>query len=911
MSNKYQWARIPAWAASLVRLLALPGRGEDAIGDLNEVHSDRVVRRGRLFATLLVPFSVIDMSIALLRQRWKGEELPVDGGPRYGPNHYSRQKSGRGIVRRLIEDWTRDFMQAARALRRAPGFAFVTIVTLALAIGANTAIFSVIDTVLLDPINFPDADRLVSIRASAPGTDLPEEFGPGPEFYVQYDEQSDLLESLGMYRGGQTTVQTDDQIDRLFIVQATWDLFRTLGPVPALGRLPTPQDDPGSVAMISHRLWSTWFGSDPEVVGRSLEVSGNMVTVLGVFPPEFRFPNERISVWVHQALSEEDQVRPGNFGFNLVGRVKPGTDLDDLSAELGVLASRLPERFGGPARYADIISKHRPVVRTLEEELVGDVAGPLWLLLGAVGILLLIACANVANLFTVRAESRRRDLGVRQALGSGRAGLIRALMSEALLLASLGGLGGAVLAWLGLPLLVELAPESIPNLDTARIDGAALLFSGIVALLTACVFGLAPALRFSKTRLTGAMRQSGSIGESGPTLGRDALVLLQTASALVLLVGAGLLMRSFWTLSHVDAGYDTENIFSFQVAPDRDELVDGPSFAQFHQGFMERVASLPGVESVGLTNWLPLDEGAGTTRFVTEATEISGETPPPYRFGIVGGDYFRTMGIAVERGRAFDGSDHVQGSGTAMVSTSAAERLWPGEDPLGQRVRRAQDTIAWMTVVGVVEDVYLEDFRQDAPDAMIYLPMVGPEARSWGVGSPAYVVRSDRADVLAPEVRALMREHVPESPMYRVFTMEALADRSMAQLSFTMLMLGIASGLALVLGAVGLYGVLSYVVSTRRREIAVRMALGAEGSSVRRMVVAQGAKITGWGVAVGLFLALMLTRVLDSLLFGVGTLDITTFTAMSLVMLTVALLASYIPARRASTVDPMQALRSD
>jgi predicted permease len=807
-----------------------------------------------------------------------------------------------------LEDWTRDFTLAARGLRRAPGFAAVTIATLALAIGANTAIFSVVDAVLLDPLDLPAAERLVSIRASAPGSDLPEEFGPAPEFYVQYGEQADMLEDLGMFQSGQTTVRSDDQIDRLFITQATPDFFTTLGARAQLGRLPTTEDAAGQVMVLSDWLWRTWFGADPEVVGRSYAVSEDMTTVIGVMQPEFRFPDPQISLWVHQMLGDENQLRPGNFGFNFVGRVRPDTNFDDLEAQLGVLASRLPERFGGPPQYARIIEQHRPVVRTLEEQIVGDVAGPLWLLMGTVGIVLLIACANVANLFTVRAEGRRGDLDVRQALGAGRGGLVRGQMAEAILLAALGGAGGVILARLVLPLLVALAPENVPNLDLIGLSATALAFAAGVSILTACAFGLAPAVRFSSPRLVGGLRQSGGV-RGGRSWGRDALVLVQTASALVLLVGAGLLLRSFWTLSRVDPGFDTQDIFTFQVAPARDEVNDGPSYARFHQEFMERVAALPGVESVGLANTIPLDEGAGTSRFHTEATLLSGEEPPPTNYTMVGGEYFETMGIALERGRTLDRSDHVLGAHNAVVSSAAAEQFWPAEEPLGRQFRLTSDTTAWMTVVGVVEDIFLRDFRQDAPDPMVYLPMVGPQPRTWAVGSPAYVVKSSRADVLAPDVRALMREHVPESPMYRVFTLEALADRSMAQLSFTMMMLAIASGLALVLGAVGLYGVLSYVVSNRAPEIAVRMALGAEAQRVQRMVVLQGARITAAGVAVGLVAALALTRVLDSLLFGVGSLDVPTFVAMSAVMIAVALLASYVPARRASSVDPMRSLR--
>ncbi len=903
----------PKWAAALLRHLALPGRAEDVLGDLHEMHGRRVQRRGRLIAHTLTAFDALDMAAALLGLRVRRGNTVNLLGPDAGLSGDRNHNSKRWQMRRSLEAWTRDFMYAARALRRAPGFTVVTVATLALAIGSNAAIFSVVDTVLLDPLDFPAADRLVIIRASAPGSDMPEEFGPAPEFYIQYRENAEMLEDLGMFRSGETTMRTDERVDRVVIVQASPFFFTTLGATPALGRLPSAEDAPFRVVVISHWLWTTWFGADPSVIGRSFELYGDMRTVIGVMGPEFRFPDDRTAVWIHATLrfDDESQIRPGSWGFTLIGRMTPGTAHADLEAQLAILASRLPERFGGSAQYARIIEQHRPIVRSLEEALVGDVAKPLWLLLGTVAIVLLIACANVANLFTVRAESRRRDLAVRQALGAGRAGVIRSQMTEALLLAAMGGAAGALLAWVGLPLLVQAAPESIPNLDATRLDTAALIFTAGISFFAACAFGLVPAIRFSRPRLVDALRQAGTGGEAGGHLSRNALVLVQTASALVLLVGSGLLIRSFWELSHVDPGYNTEDIFSFQIVPRRDALKDGPWYARFHEAFMERVAGLPGVESVGLTRTLPLDEGARATRFTTERIEVSGEASPRLRYTIVGGDYFQTMGIALARGRRLERSDHWGGVLNAVVSHSAAELLWPDEDALGKRLRRSSDTTGWLTVVGVVEDIFLSDFRQEAADPMVYLPMVGPTPSSWGVGSPAYVVKSTRADVLAPDIRALIREVVPESPMYRVFTMEGLAARSMAQLSFTMLMLAIASGLALILGAVGLYGVLSYVVSLRGREMAVRMALGAEAVRVRRMVVLQGARVTLAGVAVGLLAALAFTRLLDSLLFGVGTLDALTFVAMSGIMLAVAFLASYIPARRASSVDLMQSLRSE
>ena len=502
---------------------------------------------------------------------------------------------------------------------------------------------------------------------------------------------------------------------------------------------------------------------------------------------------------------------------------------------------------------------------------------------------------------------------MRSALGAGRAGLVRSQMAEALLLAALGGAGGVLLAKLAVPLLVSVAPDGVANLDLVALNPLSVLFTAGLSILAACVFGLLPAIRFSRPSALGDLRQTGRIGSPRGRLARNALVVLQTASALVLLVGAGLLARSFWQLSRVDLGYETRDIFTFQVAPQRKELNDGPSFALFHQGLMERIAAISGVESVGVVNELPLDEGSDMGRFATEAIEAAGGTAPLVAFTLTGGDYFKTMGIPLVSGRLFERGDHAVGMSNALVSRMAAERFWPNENPIGKRLRFTSDsgTNTSVTVVGVVGDVRLQNFRQAGANPMVYLPLVGPLPRSWAAGSPAYVVKSTRAESLAPDIRALLREYAPEAPMYRLFTMKSLADRALAQLSFTTLMLAIASGLALILGAVGLYGVLSYVVSQRTREIALRIALGAETSSVRRMVVLQGGRVALIGVGLGIVVALGVTGVLKSLLFGVDAFDAVTFIAMSGVMLVVALLASYIPAHRASSVDPMQALRGE
>ena len=807
-----------------------------------------------------------------------------------------------------LETWIRDLRHAARSLARVPGFTFIVVVTLGLAIGANAAIFSVVNAVLLEPMPFPNADRLVYIGGSAPGTDQPPEFGVPDELFFEYKESVPALEDLGLYGTGSATSRAEGQVDQLFVTRATPSVFTTLGAQPMHGRLPTDQDD-DSVVVISDWLWRTWFGSDPKVIGRSYHFAGATRSVIGIMPPEFRFPDERVAFWVPLPLRAA-QVTAGGFGPQMVARMAPGTDRAGLIAQLEPLARRVQQRLGGPAPYVRIMERHRPVVKPLRQHLTGGISTPLRILAGTVGIVFLIACANVANLFTVRAEGRRRDLAVRRALGARRGDLVRTQVTEALLLAAAGGAAGALIAWAGVPLLVRAAPDAvgggfgsapIPGLADAGLDVTALLFTVGMSLLAACAFGLLPALSFSGSQM-GTLQDAGRgiVGRRSVT--RDALVVVQTASALVLLVGSALLMRSFWQLSNVDAGYNTKDIFTFQIAAIRPDLNNRAAMSRFQYAFMDRLAGLPGVDSVGFITTLPLDEGAASQNITTPRLVASGAEAPLVRVAAAGGAYFQTMGIELLRGRHFERVEEEQGIRNVIISHTAAELLYPGEDPLNKQVKPATGN-DWFTVIGVVEDVLVDDLRRDSPEPMVYLPGVS--------ASPAYVIKSSRADQLTSEVRAIVREVLPDSPMYRVFTMERLAANAMASLSFTMLMVGIAAVLALVLGAVGLYGVLSYRVSRSAREIGVRMALGAEAKSVRWMFVRQGGQVALVGVVVGVLAAVALTRYIQTLLFGVERMDVPAFAGMSAVMLAVALLASYVPARRASRVDPVVALRTE
>jgi putative ABC transport system permease protein len=808
----------------------------------------------------------------------------------------------------MIVQWTTDLRHAWRALLRTPGFLVTCVGILALAIGAVAGMFSVVNTVLLRPLPFKEPERLVALAGTAPGSDLPERFELGNDFYLHYKENSKLLDGLFVFGGGTSTLRTENRVERIEMAWPSNDMYSTLGARPQLGRLPVPEDG-DDVVIISDQLWSSWFGRDPSVIGKSYFVSDSMKQVIGVMPPDFQFPNDRTMLWVATPILLE-QVRPGQFGAPVIARMKNGVTREQLAAELTTLSKQLPARFGGSPAYARIIAQHRAVVDDLRERLVGPTARTsLWVLLGAVSVVLLIACANVTNLFLVRAEGRRRDMAVRRAIGASRSQLVRLQMAEAFLVALPAGAVAVVLSAVALPLFLRAAPEGIPRLGLVGLDLATVATAFGLVLIAALACGAVPAMRASSPDLT-RLRDGGRGATRGRRWGRDLLVVGQTALALLLLIGSALLVQSFQKLRNVDPGYETKDIYTFQFAPDQPNLRDGPSLGRMHLNFMDRLRALPGVTAVGVVNNLPLDEGTGSGRFLTDAmsADASGAL---IGLNFTGGDYFRVMGIDLLQGRAFTNDEAVTPNSNVIVSRSAAQKLWPNQNAVGQQIRRAgSNTTPPFTVVGVVEDVKQDDWR-DEGQAVIYLPLTGPTPTAWGMGSPAYAVKSSRAASLGPEVRELVRQIAPEAPVYREYTMEFLAQRSMVQLSFTMLTLGVVSALALILGALGLYGVLSYVVAERTREIGVRMALGATTGVVLRQVVSDGAKVVLVGIVVGVGAALASTRFLRSLLYDVRAVDPAVFAAMSLVMLGVGLLASYMPARRASSVNPIESLRSD
>jgi predicted permease len=687
---------------------------------------------------------------------------------------------------------------------------------------------------------------------------------------------------------------------------STASLFPTLKVAPALGRVPTEEDE-DRVALLSDGLWRSWFGADTNVIGRAYYIGGEQRTVIGVMGPEFRFPVDGATLWINDVV-RPDSIEPGGFGMPLVARLRPGVTIPDLERELKQLAQRLPDRFGGSPRYVDMIGKFRPVVRPLDEQLVGDVARPIWILFGSVAVVLLIACANVGNLFLVRAERRQRELAVRRAIGAARLQLFRAQIAEAFVVALLAGALAMALAWVSVPLYLRFVPPDVPRIGGVEVRWGTLLFTGLVSALAALLCGALPALRASEPSLD--RLRDGSRGSTARRhWARDGLVVAQTALALVLLTGSALLFRSFQKMRNVDPGYDTRDIFTFQIAPEGEHLDSAVSFARFHLAFRDRLAALPGVQSVGIVDNVPLNERISFARFVP--AERAGDEGGGARVGFtsVAGDYFSTMGIRLLEGRVFSKEEQIENPGYVIVNRSAANLLWPGQSPIGRRIQR-EDGKVWETVIGMVEDVMQDNFRDPAPPA-IYYPLVGQPGTQWRISSPAYVVKTPRAETIAPEIRALVREVAPGAPMYRIYTMDGLARETRLPLAFTMLTLGVVSLLAVILGTVGQYGVLSYIVAERTREIGVRMALGAQAARVVRMVIGQGARVLAVGVVLGLLAAALSTRALQSLVFGVGVLDPVTFVGVAGGMVLVGLLAAWVPARRASRVDPMESLRGE
>ncbi|HEX2189801.1 MAG TPA: ABC transporter permease [Longimicrobiaceae bacterium] len=805
-----------------------------------------------------------------------------------------------------METLLQDVRYALRRLRRSPGFTAVATLTLALGIGANSAIFSVVNGVLLRSLPYPDADRLVLVaHVTREGNRAP----MSPANFRDVRSESRSLEELSFWTyGGRTLTGTGDPA-RLQGADVGQHFFEVMRARPLLGRTFRPEEnEPGRnrVAVLGHAFWRQRFGADPKVVGRTVTLDGEPYEVVGVMPEEFGFPNKR-DVWTpleYDADFMADASR-GSWYISGIGRLKPGVTHQQAAREIEGLGARLQKQY--PETNTDLgIS---PV--SLYEQMVGDVRLSLLVLLGAVGLVLLIACANVANLLLARAAAREGELAVRAAMGAGRGRLVRQLLAESVILGLLGGAAGLVLAVWGTSALVAMEPQGIPRLAEVGVDATVVAFTLGVALLSGVLFGLLPAVQVTRSDLAGTLREGGrgSLAGRGSARTRNALVVAEMALAVVLLAGAGLLIRSFAVLQGVDPGFRTESALSFNVSLPQAAYDEGARGA-FYDGLLERLEGLPGVRSAAAVSDLPMGNSATFLTFEVEGREPPepGREPASQILRATAG-YFRTMEIPVVRGREFTADDRAGSPGVVVLNQAAAREFFPGEDPLGRRILLSlgPDTTAvpW-EVVGVAGDV-----RQFGVDAEVQSAMYFPQAQA-PVGGMGVVVRTTVPPAsLAAAVRREVAAMDPNLPLNDLQPLERLAADSMSQPRFYMLLLSLFAGVALALAAIGIFGVISYGVAQRTREIGVRMALGAEPSSVLRIVVGGALGLAGIGVGVGVLGALAGTRLLSGLLFGVAATDPPTYVGVAVLLLAVAALASWLPARAAVRVDPMTALRAD
>jgi putative ABC transport system permease protein len=806
----------------------------------------------------------------------------------------------------VLEDLWQDLRFGARTLRKSPGFTLVAVLTLALGVGANSAIFSVVNAVLLRPLPYKDPDRLVMVWEKGNPDEFPINSVSAANF-IDWREQSRVFEGMSVLGRASFNLTGAGEPLRVDGRRVSANLFRLLGVEPQLGRAFLPEeDDPGAgrVVILSHGLWQRRFGADPSVVGRPVNMNGHSYTVVGVMSPQFQFPSRQDELWVPIAFAPKEAASRGNNSYEVLGRLKQGVTLGQAQAEMNAIASRLKRQ------YPDVVKSDATVVVSLHEQTVGDIKTALLVLLGAVGFVLLVACANVANLLLARAAVRRKEVALRVALGAGRMRLMRQFLTESVLLAALGGALGLLLALWGLSVLKAFVPESLAEVKNVALDARLLGFTAAVSLVTGLVFGLAPAAQASRLDLNEMLKEGGrdsSSGRGGDRL-RGLLVVAEVAVSLVLLIGAGLLVNSFVRLRSLDPGFSPENLLTMSVMLPQQKYPDHARRVAFFSELTSRVEALPGVRAAAVTNWIPLTLQGDTFGVSVEGRPDPGpDKRPDVVTRVVSQDYFDAMGIRLLRGRKFDErTDRADSRPVAVVSETMARRLWPGEDPIGKRVQPGEpDPNGWIEVVGVAGDVRQFDLAAE-PRLQMYLPYAQFE---WFVPRQLVVKTDGEPAGLAAAVRKTVWELDRDQPVSDVRTMEEVLSGSVARQRFSTLLLGVFAALALLLAAVGIYGVMSYAVAQRTREIGIRIALGAQAGSVLRLMVGQGLKLAAAGVALGLVGALLLTRLMSSLLFGVSATDPATLVCISVVLVGVALLASYIPARRAAKVDPLVALR--
>jgi putative ABC transport system permease protein len=806
----------------------------------------------------------------------------------------------------------KDIRYAARVLWKSPGFTAVAVIAVALGVGANTAIFSVVNAVLLKPLPYRDPGQLVLIYHNYPKLDLKATVSaPG---YAYYRDNAKSFSDVAAFSSFSANLTGEGEPERLWGVQATANAFPMLGATPAQGRAFGPDENRvgnDHVAVLSDAFWRRRFGGVP-VVGKNVMLNGEPYTVVGVMPPSFQlgreFGGQTPDLWVPITFTPE-QLDP-NTGLTteyleVLARLRPGVTIRQAQAEMDSIAADLRHQY-----MPDMDAGNWGLLlQPLDEFVVGKVRTALWILLGAVAFVLLIACANVANLMLARSAVRQKEIAVRTALGASRWRVVRQLLTESLLLSLTGGGLGLLLAMWGIDLLLKLNDNRLPRADEIGLDAHVLLFTLGVSLLTGVVFGLAPAFQTSSVNLHDTLKEGGRSGTAGVRRGvRSALVVVEVFSAVVLLVSAGLLIRSFVALEQVNPGFQPRGLLAMQVSLPPNKYADQRARAAFDRQVLEQVRALPGVKGAATTTTLPMSGWNQSGSFDIEGRPaVPGQDSPHGSRWMASDDYFQTMQIPLLRGRYFDARDTADAPGVVIIDDAMARKYWPGEDPLGKRItfEGTQQQPRWREVVGIVGHVKNEGLEGESR-AQYYVPY----AQRADSPNLFLVVRADGDPAsLAPSVRGAIAGVDKDLPVFRVTTVERVVADSLAQRRFSMTLLAIFAALALLLAVVGLYGVMSYTVAQRTHEIGIRIALGAQSRDVLRMVVGQGMALVGGGLLLGLGVALALTRFMSSLLYGVSATDPWTYAGIALLLAAVALLASYVPARRAMKVDPMVALR--
>ena len=816
--------------------------------------------------------------------------------------------------------------QILRSLARNPLFTGVAVLTLATGIGANTAIFSVIEGVLLKPLPYPRSHELVALDHAAPGVNI-QRAGAAPFLYFIYREEGRAFQDVGLWSTGTVSVTGLAEPEEVRTLFVTDGILSMLGVQPKLGRLFSRTDDaPGSpeTVVLTSGYWRSKFGADSSAIGRTLMLDSRPREIIGVLPDTFRFLDRNVSLVVPYQF-DRSKVFLGQFSYSAIARLKPGTTIDQASADaarlIPISLARFPPFPGGNVKMFEE-ARLTPHVRSLKDDLVGDVQTVLWVLMGTIGMVLLIACANVANLMLVRAESRQQELAIRAALGAGSNRIARELLLESVTLGIVGGLVGLGLAFGALRLLVALAPGNLPRVADITLDIPVLAFTLLLSVIAGLLFGAIPVFKYARAQLGTALRGGGRTASASKERhrARSTLVIAQVALALVLLIGSGLMIRTFQALRDVHPGFVRPNeVQTFRLSIPSSQVKEEAAVARMYQAIMDTIAAVPGVTSVALTSTVTMSgQGWHDPIYAQDRTYSESQVPPIRMFKFVSPGYMKTMGGSIVAGRDFTWTDVYELRQVAMVSENLARELWGQPSAaIGKRVRPYPQS-TWREVVGVLSDMRDDGLNQKAP-AIAYWPLLmvdfmpTPDNRNFVQRGVAYVIRSPRtgSSGFVNELGHAVWSVNPNLPLASVRTLQEIYDASLARTSFTLVMLGIAGGMALLLGVAGIYGVISYSVSQRTREIGIRIALGAQGPAVTRMFVAHGLTLASVGVAIGLMAAFGIMRLMSSLLFEVSPVDPLTYAMVSLTLIAATVLASYVPAVRATAVDPIEALRSE